>query len=51
MKKVTIARSDKDGLFSYVHKCSEHPQFVEFNLHTHIDYEIVYDYRRYHDDD
>lgn len=40
MKKVTIARSDKDGLFSYVHKCSEHPQFVEFNLHTHIDYEI-----------
>ncbi len=40
MKKVTVARSDKNGLCTYAHKWSEHPQFVEFNLHTHIDYEI-----------
>lgn len=40
MKKVSVARSDIDKMFTYAHKWSEHPQFVEFDLHTHIDYEV-----------
>lgn len=40
MKKVTAVRNDKNRHFSYIHKWTNHPEFVEFNLHTHTDYEI-----------
>ena len=40
MKKTAVERDDKDGLFAYAHRSTEHPRFVEFKLHTHNDYEI-----------
>lgn len=38
MNKVIAVRNDHQ--FSYIHKWTDHPNPVEFNLHTHTDYEI-----------
>ena len=40
MSKENIIKSDKDRLFFYSHHSTERPKFVDFNLHTHEDYEI-----------
>lgn len=40
MQKFVTRHNDSDGFFSYMHTITEHPQFKEFSLHTHNDYEI-----------
>lgn len=40
MKTINTCHADSDGFFSYGHTQTEHPQFKEFTLHTHKDYEI-----------
>lgn len=40
MKTTNVNHFDSDGLFSYGHNRTEHPQFKEFSLHTHRDYEV-----------
>jgi len=40
MQKVMSIRSDKKKSFSYIHKYTNTPEFEDFNLHAHTDYEI-----------
>lgn len=40
MEKVISLRKDKNNNFIYIHKRTKHPEEVDFNFHTHTDYEI-----------
>lgn len=40
MIKENIIKDDSDKLFFYSHYSTKNPKFVDFNLHTHEDYEI-----------
>lgn len=40
MEKMKLEKRDAEGLFTYEHKCTDHPQFMEFFMHTHADYEV-----------
>lgn len=40
MNKVLSVRNDPNKNFSYVHKHTDHPKSMDFELHTHKDYEI-----------
>lgn len=40
MTRILSEYTHPEGLFSYHHSTSEHPKFVNFDLHTHNDYEV-----------